>query len=320
MAKQRPRKTVVLTISYLTFRREPMVHWFFDSIHRECAGDYTGIKIVVVDFLADEPGRRDSFAKLAHCDITHIAPMPNVWQGKYRLTSTDYFAAATARNSAVCHAPDGFIVFCDDLSVLMPGWLSCVRVAMAKGYVICGTYKKVLSLVVENGSAVYYREYAAGIDSRTRLGSQDGPVSLPGGAVYGCSVGMPIEAILDVNGFDTDCDCLGLGSEDSICGLMLEQRGWKIMFDTRMQTLESEERHHWQPSLKRVIEKKEGDAQDASWAILNPVVAGIRSRAPNYFGEEGLAGLRKRILAGESFPIMRIPDCNWYSGKPLSEY
>jgi hypothetical protein len=304
----------------MTFRREPMVQWFFDSLHRECMGNYTGIKIVVVDFLADEPGRRDAFAKLAHCDITHIAPMPSVYQGKHRLTKVDYFAAANARNSAVCHAPDGYIVFADDLSVLMPGWLPCVRRAMDKAYVVCGTYKKVLSLVVENGSAVYYREHVAGNDSRARLGSMDGPVNLPGGAVYGCSVGMPIDAILDVNGFDTDCDLLGMGSEDSICGLMLEQRGWTIMFDARMQTLESEERHHWQPSLKRVIEKKDGDPLDASWAMLNPVVAGKRTRAPNYFGEEGLAGLRQRILKGEPFPIMTIPENNWYSGKPLSEY
>ncbi len=309
-----------LTVAYGTFRKQPMWNWFTDSFHRECGGDYTGIKIVVVDFLADEPGRRDAFAKLAHCDITHIAPMPCVYQGPHRLTKEQYFAASNSRNSAVCHAPDGFIVWIDDLSVIMPGWLNCVREAMKKGYVVCGTYKKVLSLVVENGSAVYYREYAAGIDSRTRLGSNDGPVTLPGGAVYGCSLGMPIEAILDVNGFDTDCDCLGLGSEDSICGLMLEQRGWKIMFDSRMQTIESEERHHWQKPMKRVIEKKEGDAQDASWAILNPVVAGIRPRAPNYYGEEGLAGLRQRVLRGEPFPIAKIPDRNWYSGKLLSEY
>lgn len=310
----------MLTFVYQTFRREPMIQWALDSFHRECQGDYTDIKIVVVDFLADELGRRDAFAKLAHCDITHIAPMPCVYQGPHRLTKDNYFAASNSKNTAVCHAPDGYIVFADDLSVLMPGWLRCVREAMKHGYVVCGTYKKVLSLVVENGSAVYYREYAAGIDSRTRLGSQDGPIPLSGGAVYGCSVGMPVEAILDVNGFDTDCDCLGLGFEDYICGLMLEQRGWKIMFDARMQTLESEERHHWQNGMKRVIEKKEGDGQDASWAILNPVVAGIRTRAPNYFGEEGIAGLRQRILAGEPFPIMKIPDRNWYSGKPLSEY
>ncbi len=137
--------------------------------------------------------------------------------------------------------------------------------------------------------------------------------------MYGCSVGMPIEAILDVNGFPEMADTCGLGSEDYLCGMLLEQRGWKIMFDAKMQTLESEERHHWQKPMKRVIEKKAGDAQDASWAILNPVVAGSIKRFDNFFGEEGIAGLRQRVLRGEPFPIMRVPEHSFYSGIPLSE-
>lgn len=309
-----------LTIAYMTSRLEPMIAWFFDSLHRELGGIYDGVRIVVVDFHAESPGRRDAFAKLAHHDFVHVPPKPTVWQGKHRLTSIDYFAAANARNTAVCLAPDGWIVFVDDLSVLLPGWLDCIRRAMHEGYIVCGTYKKVLALVVENGIAVYWREHKAGLDSRWAIGYEDKPTPLGGGAVYGCSVAMPVNAILEVNGFWEDCDCCGLGSEDYICGLMLERRGYRIMYDRRMQTLESEERHHWQTPMKRVIEKKEGDSQDASWAILNPVVSGKMTCAPNYFGEEGIAGLRQRVLAGESFPVSGIPQHNWYTGRPLAEY
>lgn len=308
-----------LTIAYMTSRREPMIHWFLDSFNRECKGSYESIKIVVVDFFADDPGRRDWLAKQAHCDITHVAPKPTVWQGKHRLTKEDYFAAANARNTAVCHALDGYIVFVDDLSVLIPGWLDCVLKAMNGGYVICGTYKKVLALVVEKGEVVYCREHKAGVDSRYAMGLADRPVPLPGGAVYGCSVGMPVEAILQVNGWPELADTCGMGSEDYLCGILLEQLGWKIMFDIRMQTLESEERHHWHKPMKRVIEKKEGDSQDASWAVLNPVVAGKMKRFENFFGDEGIAGLRQRVLNGEPFPIMQIPEHSFYSGIHLSQ-
>lgn len=319
MAIEHPRKNRLLTVAYMTSRKEPMFHWFADSFNRECKGNYENIKIVVVDFHADEPGRRDWLAKQAHCDITHVTPKPTVWQGKHRLTSVDYFAAANARNTAVCLAPDGYICFVDDLSVLIPGWLECVLKAMNGGYIICGAYKKVLALVVEKGEVVYYREHKAGLDSRYAMGLADRPVPLPGGAVYGCSLAMPVEAILDVNGFPEDADCCGMGSEDYLCGLLLEQRGWKIMYDIRMQTLESEERHHWQKPMKRVIEKKEGDSQDASWALLNPVVGGRMLKFKNYFGEEGIVGLRQRVLNGEPFPIMAVPEHSWYSGIPLKD-
>ena len=308
-----------LTIAYFTSRKECMFHWFSDSLNREVKGNYENIKVVVVDFHADEPGRKDWLAKQAHCDITHVTPKPCVWQGKHRLTTQDYFSAAGARNTAVCLAPDGTIAFVDDLSVLLPGWYDCVIKSMHDGYIVCGAYKKVLALVVEKGEVVYYREHKAGIDTRYAMGLADRPVPLPGGAVYGCSLAMPVQAILDVNGFPETADCCGMGSEDYLCGLLLEQRGWKIMYDIRMQTLESEERHHWQKPMKRVIEKKEGDSQDASWALLNPVVAGKMKRFENYFGDEGISGLRQRVLAGEPFPIIQHPTHSWYSGIPLSE-
>lgn len=310
-----------LTVAYMTSRKEPMIKWFFDSLHRECEGNYSNLKVVIIDFHAELPGRMDAFAKMAHCAITHVEMKPCVYQGKHRLTKIDYFAAANARNTAVCLAPDGWIVFVDDLSVLLPGWMNAIKEAMKAGYIVCGTYKKVLALVVENGEVLCFREHASGLDSRFKLGRYNAPVEINGGAMFGCSVAMPIEAILQVNGFDEDCDCLGLGSEDYICGLMLERKGWKIMYDLRMATLESEERHHWEPPMKRVIENTgSSDKDDASWKILGPVVSGQRSRAPNYWGEEGLAGLRQRILAGEPFPVLNIPEHSWYSGRHLSEF
>ena len=41
-----------LTIAYFTSRKNPAIKWFFDSLNRETGGDYTKIRVVVVDFWA----------------------------------------------------------------------------------------------------------------------------------------------------------------------------------------------------------------------------------------------------------------------------
>jgi hypothetical protein len=47
----------MITIAYLTNRRNPQIEWFFDSLHNECGGNYDGIKILVIDYWAQEDGR-----------------------------------------------------------------------------------------------------------------------------------------------------------------------------------------------------------------------------------------------------------------------
>lgn len=133
MQPMQPVSISVLTIAYMTNRREPRVDWFFASLARElstaAAGELGNLRCVVVDFWADESGRRAAFAALAPAgvELVHVPPKPTVWQGPHRLTGRDYFAAASARNTALCLAPDGWIAYVDDLSVLMPGWLAACR-------------------------------------------------------------------------------------------------------------------------------------------------------------------------------------------------
>lgn len=304
----------MITIAYFTNRKNPRFHWFSQSLHRELLGSYEGIRIVVVDFWAEEPGRKDEFRKLAYCDLIHVTPMPNPWQGKHRITNTECFAAANARNTAICLAPDGWIVFVDDLSVLLPGWWNAVKDAMFSGYIVLGAYKKVKNLVVENGNIVSFEEFNPGVDSRWRVGSDNGPVIAAGSWMFGCSLAAPVEAFLTINGFDSDCD--SLGSEDYVAGIMLEKNGFRMMYDRRMLTYESEEAHHEEPAFKRF--DKGVSPNDKSHAILRMVMNG-RNTAPNYFGEGGIRALRQRILEGQEFPIRKVPDRDWFDGQLLSE-
>jgi len=296
-----------LTIAYITGRPEPMFHWFFNSLKRECSNDFSGIHIVVVDrFSETRPYQLPANA--------HVCPMPNVWQGKYRLTKRDYFAASNARNTALCLAPDGWITYVDDLSVLMPGWLACVREAMEEDYIALGAYKKVLKLEVDHNGNATYEDFAPGVDSRWNSGHPDGPVPAAGSWMFGCSLAAPVEAFLKINGFDSDAD--SLGSEDYIAGIMLEKAGYRFMYDRRMLTLESEERHHDGSALPRF--DKGVSPKDKSHALLKMVMNG-RHVAPNYFGEGGIRAVHERVLHGEPFPIIQVPDRDWYDGQPLSE-
>jgi len=303
----------MLNIAYITGRLDNRIEWFFDSLERQANG-WDDLKVIVVDRIR---GRTFDGTNLK-CQFLHVVPKPCVWQGRHRLTKQDYFAVANARNTALCLAEDGYIAYVDDLSVLMPEWLSRVRTAQAENNIYMGAYKKVYNLKVENGIAVSYEERASGIDSRWNTGNDNGPVPSTGSALFGCSMAVPVQAFLNINGWDEDCDCCGLGGEDSMAGIMLSHQPWKIYYDRRMLTLESEELHHVGEHPIRRIETKPG-GKDASWVMLEMVQSGNRNRAPNYFGEGGIAALRQRVLAGEPFPIMQIPQNNWYSGVPLSE-
>src|SRR5256885_12564266 len=190
-----------LTIAYITNRDDCKIQWFLDSLARQIQpGDE--VRIVVVDFFAHE--REKGLVCIAGSIFPYLVPpKPNPWQGPHRLTKEDWFAAANARNTADCLAPDGHIAYVDDLSVLLPGWLDCVKQSMRENYVALGAYKKVKKLVVEDGEVKSFEENPFGVDSRLRQVTQD-QTSCDGSWLYGCSVAMPVEAVLEVNGFPED--------------------------------------------------------------------------------------------------------------------
>lgn len=309
---------MTLTIAYFTNRPDPKIRWFFDSLHRETGGDYTGIKVVVVDFFYGTPGRHPG-CDLNKVPLTHVAPKPCVWQGPHRLTQQDYFAASNARNTAICHAPDGWIAFVDDLSVLLPGWLNAVREAMREGYIVFGAYKKMKKLIVDNGNVVSYEEFPGGVDSRWNSGRDDRPVTAAGSWLFGCSLAAPVSALVAIGGFPEICD--GLGMEDCTAGMMLQNRGYNFKYDRRMLTYESEEDHAQLPVFIRedpcIGDPAARPRNDMSHAALK-ILQGAKNH-PGYFSDGGIAALRQHILAGGEFPIQQHPQHRWFDGIELSK-
>lgn len=318
-----------LTIAYMTNRHDCRIEWFADSLWNQWKSIKNPLTIVVVDYWAEEFGRRAVFLEKlkkfenAGVDIIHVTPKPTVWQGKHRLTKEDYFAAANARNTAICLAKDGWLAYVDDLSVLLDGWLERVLLAMKGNYIVLGTYEKVLDLKVEGGKPTMFTSRPVGMDSRMNHfivhhsdAANDGIVQAGGSWLYGCSLAAPVEAFLSINGWDENCD--SMGAEDYPCGYMMERRGYKLMFDTKMKTFESEELHHVEHAFKRIDKPNVKGQKDASNAYLTLMMHTQMNWAPNYF-QKTIADERKRVLETGKFTCTLIPEHDWRDGQPIRE-
>jgi len=296
-----------LSIVYCTTREEPKIEWFIDSLKRQVGDVY--VKLIIVDLHRNtRPLPLDGVP----FETIWIEPKPNHFNGPHRLTKDEWFAAASFRNTGLCHASDGHVVFVDDLSVLMPGWMDAVRDMMKSDYVVCGAYHKVKNLRVENGEVKFYE--AGGLDHRYGYGNDSGPVPCEGGWLYGCSCGGPVNAFLDVEGWP-EALADGISSEDYCLGIVMSNNGVHLKYDRRMMTFESEELHH---VGKVMIRRDKGKSPaDKSHSLLGKV-RGLK-KFDNYF-EGGIRKLRADTLAGKPFPPSRIPDRDWWDNQLISEF
>lgn len=299
---------MTLTIAYMTCRRNPRFEWFADSIREQL--DPALFDLLVVDFYANERDLAE-YARSIGINAKSMTPKPSVWQGDHRLVKENHFAAANARNTAICAAKGDYLVFADDLSVARPGWGQAVLEAARAGYVVCGSYEKMLEMQVVKGHLVSAKQHQPGKDARLLHQTHVGPCHP--GWFYGCSCGAPLEAFLKINGYPEIAD--GMGYEDAVTGMALAENGYKFVFDPRMATVESEEGHH---EDKPFIRSDPGvSPNDKSHALLN--ICHKAKRFDNYFGPDGIRGLREKIQAGEPFPVAQIPEHEWFTRKPLRE-
>lgn len=310
----------MVTIAYFTNRKDPKIEWFSATLQREI--NITGFapsEIIIVDFYADEPERRKFIQeKIVNWTaltpkMWHIAPKPTVWQGKYRKTSQNHFAASNARNTAFAQCSSDYIVCVDDLSVLSDGWLNQVKHAAEHKYVVLGSYKKVLKMIVDPSGAYSFQDFPPGVDSRWANGSSSGIVRAGGSWMFGCSFGLPISFAEKVNGFDELCDSVGM--EDVEFGIRLERSGCPLFYNRNMLTYESEEEHSAPGNEKFVRESKMHKTGVMSdWYIYNGVVRNQKTWTE--LNDFTLSDLRRNRLEGKDWPIPSR-EIDWRTEKPF---
>ncbi len=346
-----------LTIAYITGRQKPRWEWFIDSFLQQVQErershpdfDRRTVKVILIDaclwsgslryfarsactgqlglahgIFHDEARRQElQYLIRGRFDYQHLPPKPCIWQGPFRFTKDEFFAASNARNTAMLACQTDYLACVDDLSVLMPGWLTQVMHASEHGYCVCGSYKKVKKLEVEFGLLKSCEEYPAGVDSRWPRGSDGGIVPWSGAGLFGCSFGMPLEYALKVDGFEPAAN--GMGAEDYDYGIRLERAGCPIFYNRNMLTLESEEAHFEEKPLRResrmVTKDRLPDDYNGnrmSDHVLLNRVRGETSRILPLF-PENLRAARDRFLSTGMVEIPEGPTTDWKDGTPLKD-
>lgn len=299
-----------LTICYYTSRKHPRLDWFFDSLKsppQTVSLSGCPLRIVVVDFW--KYYRDELFRELlAQNNALHVLPKPNVWQGEHRIPKEQWWAIANARNTGLCYAPDGWISWVDDRSVLIPTWFQALREAMKGGYAVAGAYEKRKGMVVEGG---IIRDMGELMGADPRHGRGQRPVPAPGSWWFGGTSALPVAWALAVNGVDETCD--GLGLEDNLFGAMLANNRFPIKYDPRMKVIEDRTPEQSEQIFRRT--DKGVSPKDKSHALVDKL-QGLK-RAVH---EWDITDVRRRVLAGEPFPIPTGPTHDWWDGQPLSEF
>ncbi len=319
-----------VSLVYLTYRSRPRFDWFIDSLSRQLRDD-DDLELIFVDgLLSSERELELRRAVAGRFEYRHLAAKPSPYRGPHRLTSRDCFAAASARNTGIVYATKPYVVFVDDASVLMPGWLDEVRKAARGGYVVTGAYEKYWEMAVEDGILVAGRGEPQGRDVRWEQGDEERAVQIGGGQLYGCSCGAPRDLLVAVNGFDELCD--PIGGEDWHLGLRLDWFGAPIYYDRAMLTIESEELHREGEPALRVdkaadaqfymqrlldfgVEERSSDGNyDSSHLVLDVLYGTHEVRSiGNYYD---LAELNEANLLDT---IARFPRYHWFDQQPLDE-
>lgn len=293
-----------VTFCITTARSNPEIGWIVDSIKRQTNEP---LNIMVIDATASERevvGDKD-------CPVRIFPPKPNVWQGKHRLTSEDWWAVCNARNTALCLVETPYICFLDDRCVLQPGFVDAIKRAIDQKYIMAGAYEKRVGMTVENG-VIKHGGTIIGTDVRELHGRRP----CVGQWLFGCCVFAPVEWLLRVNGYP-EILCDSMSFEDVIMGIILQNNHYPIWYDPGAKLIEDRSPEFLSKPMKRSAKERfPNDKQDKAHTALRKVTDMKRSENP--FGS--IIELRKKILSGEEFPVLNLPSEDWFDGMKIGDF
>ncbi len=319
-----------VSIVYATHRKQPLFEWFADGLVRQLEDDQ--VEVVLVDGLPST-FRRARFEEIVagRFAFAYVEAKPTVFNGPYQRTSRPLFAAASARNTGIVYASHPYIAFADDCSVPMQGWWEEVLQAARHQYVVAGSYHKYANMRVINGVLESSSVRLSGIDTRWGLGDDRRVVQVEGGQLYGNGMGVPRDAMLDVNGFDELCD--GVGGEDYNLGIRLEFAGHRVLYSRRMLAVESDDHAARDPipveRIDPLLDERSYLERLASFGVTRRTIEG-RCDA-SHMALDLVYGLRQPQSIGNHFDLRKLrpadlplttrglPTTFWFDGRQMED-
>lgn len=323
------------SILYCTARSEPRFDWLNDSLLNAGIADHD-VELLVIDakLWGGSDVRRGQFERCAEglraagVQITHIPPKPSRWQGPARLTKSDYFALANARNTGLIVARGQRIIALDDCSVVDRGWLTG-HLGWPDDVLVAGSFFTYKTAIVKDGVVQGGDQGAYGPDPRQAQAPTPGRTN--GGWMYGLSSSYPVEAAVRVNGSDELYDSQG-GSEDCDFGVRMERAGFACFWDPRIiiyQVLETHEAvlEHSGWGLNQAVKRKpkelkvrrDGQMHFANEVLIERLCLDELDRYLPLGNNFSIAEMRSHYERTHEFLPVQFDPVDWRDGQQLSE-
>lgn len=293
-----------LSVIYTTSREQCAFGWFIESLATQL-NEGEKVDVIVVDsvFLHEEDFLTKKYDNI---HVLHVLPKPTIFQGSSRITSQDWWAKSNALNTGIALCETEWVALLDDRCILTPGWLQAIRLAMDKEYAVCGAYEKRKGMQVVDGKITVEGE-VIGKDSREPSGTHGcGP-----GWWFGCTGALPLEWVLQANGWPEDY-ADGLSFEDVLFGHLLDNNNHPIVYDASMKIIEDRSVEFIGTPMRRT--DKGVSPNDKSHKVLE-IFRKLKTSQNSY----DLRALRASVLDGNPWPAPTASHFDWYDNSEIKD-
>lgn len=210
---------VEITVGLITKRSDPHIDWALESLKKQTF-PHKDFEYIIVDGYYHR--RKDEVAKLIKdmnldFPVLHIPDKASRWKGQRPCISN-------ARNTVIIFANGKYIVHADDCCKMKDNWLERHSMWLKEGYLSAGGWIGCQDITLD-GKCI---EGTYGPEQRLKM--MNVPLLVDNRMLYGGNFGYPLEAALDINGFDEYLDG-ELGQDDVDFGIRLARKGYRTIFD-----------------------------------------------------------------------------------------
>lgn len=276
---------VKISVILVTKRLDPKFEWALQSLKDQTFRDFEYIIIDGYYNRRNERVKRLIENANVNFPVLYLPEKHSRWRGQRAQISN-------ARNTGLIFASGQYVVFHDDCIKMKPDWLEKHLKYLEQGHIVASSwigYRR----VEEDGKGI---EDDIGIEYRIKMVKD--PQITTAAWFYCANCSFPLQAGLDINGFDEDYDG-EIGQEDLQFGLRLERNGYKMVFDPTNLVEVYMMSHHYEKMIAPInIVLKDGKEHFSNEWLTQRFLDDPNRIAP-YGNTIDLKGIRKIMKDGK---------------------